>query len=207
VIDGDLSVGGALRLGDFAIYADETQMISASANGVGCFHGTWSFEVAATTSDRRLKSDIVPLAKSLEDRVNESDERISTWLLRELRPVSFVLNDGDGIRRFGFVAQELERVMPELVRKILASNDPSTEQTLSVIYQDLVAVLTMIVQDQDLRLSGVHTKLVRAEERITNLEARISEQARMAEDLAIRMQELEKQLRGQGEGKPGILFT
>ena len=190
VITNDLSVGGALRLGDFSLYANETQMISATSNGMGCFYGTWSFETPVATSDRRLKSDITPLAKSLQLRKEDDSEPVSAWLLRELRPVSFVLNEGDGIRRFGFIAQELERVMPELVRKIVDSDGHSTEQTLSVIYQDLVAVLTMIVQDQDVQIAEMKKASINQEERIRVLEETVIRQAGHVDALVIEIQEI-----------------
>jgi hypothetical protein len=104
-IEGDISAKGALHLGDFTLYADNTRLISAAPSGVGCFHGTWSFEVATTTSDRRLKHDITPLAKSLVNRRDQSNHTTSEWILDRLRPVSFKLNEGDGGVRFGFIAQ------------------------------------------------------------------------------------------------------
>ncbi len=72
------------------------------------FLGTWTSDVAVTTSDRRLKKDIVPLRPG-RDR---DDQQGAGWIVRELRPVSFTLR-GDswedegqvGKRRFGFIAQ------------------------------------------------------------------------------------------------------
>jgi len=64
------------------------------------------------------------------------------WLLRELRPVSFFLKRGPEAKylKFGFVAQELESVFPNLVRTT------GTDDTKAVASQDLIAVLTLALQ-------------------------------------------------------------
>merc|ERR1719213_729977 len=64
------------------------------------------------------------------------------WLLRELRPVSFHLKRGPEAKylKFGFVAQELEGIFPNLVRTV------GKEETKAVASQDLIAVLTLALQ-------------------------------------------------------------
>merc|ERR1712061_442164 len=64
------------------------------------------------------------------------------WLLRELRPVSFNLKHGPEAKylKFGFIAQELETVFPNLVRTV------GQDDTKAVATQDLVAVLTLAMQ-------------------------------------------------------------
>lgn len=64
------------------------------------------------------------------------------WLLRELRPVSFQLKRGPEAKylKFGFIAQELEAVFPNLVRTV-------GDNTKAVASQDLIAVLTLAFQN------------------------------------------------------------
>jgi hypothetical protein len=64
------------------------------------------------------------------------------WLLRELRPVSFQLKRGPEAKylKFGFIAQELETVFPNLVRT------SAKDDTKAVASQDLIAVLTLAMQ-------------------------------------------------------------
>jgi len=72
-----------------------------------------------------------------------ASERASTvgWVLRELRPVSFNFKDGPEAKysRYGFVAQELQQVLPGVVRG-------QGEEHLKVAYQDLIALLTLAAQ-------------------------------------------------------------
>ena len=49
--------------------------------------------------------------------------------------------------------------MPELVRAITGSDDPKEEATLSVIYQDLIAILTVVIQEQNVRLRAQDDKI------------------------------------------------
>merc|ERR1711920_322088 len=89
------------------------------------------------------------------------------WLLRELRPVSFYLKRGPEAKylKFGFIAQELETVFPNLVRTV------GDDETKAVATQDLVAVLTLALQALQKELE-THRKLL--------------------EDQSIRMERLER---------------
>jgi len=129
--------------------------------GQGILHGSWIADQSISTSDRRLKKAITPLYKTLASRMvaqvksatpiaNAMEQRSQaiTWVLRELRPVSFSFRDGMDSKsmnpRFGFVAQEVERVLPELVH--------DNGQTKYMIYQDLIAMITLAAQDHQVRL-------------------------------------------------------
>ncbi|KAF4721998.1 hypothetical protein FOZ62_025265, partial [Perkinsus olseni] len=117
-------------------------------------------------TDRRLKRDITPLSVALEPTGEESvpdREGPASQLLRELRPVAFELESEVQAeaerRRFGFIAQDLERLLPEVVHR------SEGQDTLSVLYQDLIAILTGAVQEQQSRIREL-------EERLTDLQAR-----------------------------------
>jgi len=133
-----------------------------------------------STSDRRLKASITPLYRTLVEQgklPTGNSEFVSRseavdWVLRELRPVSFVFRDSPrGEVRFGFVAQELERALPNLVRT-------DAQDTKAMIYQDLIAVLALGVQEHHQQLEDTRQRLGRlehkaepsAEERFKQLE-------------------------------------
>merc|ERR1719287_119312 len=80
------------------------------------------------------------------------EESAVSWVLRELRPVSFrikFMSESKQLAteqlRYGFVAQEVERVAPNLVVK---SEGSGGDGKLSLIYKDLLAVLTLAFQEQ-----------------------------------------------------------
>jgi len=189
---------------NFAIYAklaagspQVSRRLSIPTSGNARVHGTWYADSTIDTSDRRLKKDIVPLGIQLQksrelvrgipdahDSLKE--ESAASWVLRELRPVSFtfkstsdgraapVLPEGqrdvsaEGRLHFGFVAQEVQRVAPNLVM-----NDEGTKiagsEPLSLIYQDLLAVLTLAVKEQQQQLSRQNTDVTQAQTEVTEL--------------------------------------
>lgn len=150
--------------------------MNSGGSYTGTLHGEWLFENPVTTSDRRLKTDIKPLYRTIA----ESDAGVSSpairsssggsakeqragvvdWVLRELRPVSFVFKKGAEAKteskenRYGFVAQELEKVLPGIVRG-------EGEGPKAVVYQDLVAVLTLSAQTLQERASKQQNRIER----------------------------------------------
>jgi len=146
---------------------------------VSVLHGIWEADATITTSDRRLKTSIEPLYRTIEARAKarwsdtetepepgdtnlRGNARSSTtaiagpkkedapigWLLRELRPVSFKLKSGPEAKylKFGFIAQELETIFPNLVRNVGGAKGGSEEGTKAIASQDLIAVLTLALQ-------------------------------------------------------------
>jgi len=175
---------------------DNQRMLSVLKQAVsgqvtGTLHGTWESDATVTTSDRRLKTSIEPLYRTMARRAQASGHAADTmgselasqqtrsqkedstvsWLLRELRPVSFHLKRGPEAKylKFGFIAQELETVFPNLVRK------NENDDTLSIANQDLIAVLTLAVQNlqkqlqEQLQASSEMHRLYKQELSDTNL--------------------------------------
>jgi hypothetical protein len=84
-------------------------------------------------------------------------------LLEALRPVSFTLTtDEDQRKRFGFIAQELEDILPNIVVTNGGYNE-TEPGTKSVLYQDLIAVLTAVVQEQQDTIFRLTDKISRLE--------------------------------------------
>jgi hypothetical protein len=90
------------------------------------------------TSDLRVKSEIKPLESSL-DRV------------KLLNGVSYI-KDGQFSRNIGLIAQEVIKVVPEVV---------STDDNgmLSVSYSNLVALLIEAIKEQDKKIEALTEKL------------------------------------------------
>ncbi len=91
------------------------------------------------TSDARQKKNVRNLNYGLDK-------------LMKLRPVSFewIKDDGSGTK-LGLIAQELQQVLPEVVRDWDWSEDGKTKipaQTLGVYYSDLIPVLIKATQEQ-----------------------------------------------------------
>lgn len=128
----------------------------------GFLHGTWLAPSSLAPSDRRLKKDIRPLGRTIKDLLGNqfhedqadssgqtpaSDAGGAMWLLRQLRPVSYSFKKGAESKhmRFGFLADELETVVPNVVRNLNFGDYPDMK---TVMYQDLIALLTAAAQGQ-----------------------------------------------------------
>jgi len=151
--------------------------LSITSSG-GTLHGVWSSDNVISASDRRLKKDIAPLGRTLaeemrhargDDEVPDAGSKAErseavAWMLRELRPVSFSFRRGPESKfaRYGFVAQEVERVLPSVVRE--------KDTYKHVLYQDLIALLTLTAQAQNARLEALEQQLAEQSQRLAQLE-------------------------------------
>lgn len=86
-----------------------------------------------TTSDERAKKNIVPLGSTLKG-------------VLELNPVTFEMKDIPGLLNSGFIAQEVEKVYPQLVRVLKDSNYEGGKKTLD--YNSFIPLLTKAIQEQ-----------------------------------------------------------
>ena len=123
-------------------------IMSFRKNGsvVGSVSTTGSGTTYNTTSDIRLKQDIEPLA--------------ATDKLMQMNPVSYAWKaDPDGPRSMGFIAQEMQEVMPEAV-----STGDDDDAMMSMDYGRITPILVSALQD-------AHRKIEDLESRIAALEA------------------------------------
>jgi len=112
-------------------------------NGSGTYLQRGSFANSTGTysavSDMRIKKDIQPISSGLNEIAN-------------LNPVSYLMEDqtGDSKRNFGFIAQDIESVLPEVV------NTPKTENDLYTLqYTSIIPVLTKAIQELTQRLEDL----------------------------------------------------
>ncbi len=112
---------------------DFIQFYDGDGTGIGSIDGDGSGGIRYnTTSDRRLKQDIVPLAGALET-------------LRRLQPREYAFKTNPGARQHGFIAQELHEVYPQLVSGE-PDGDPETDPMM-VDYGRLTPLLAAGVKD------------------------------------------------------------
>eukprot|EP00928_Gymnodinium_smaydae_P088040 TRINITY_DN7219_c0_g1_i11.p1 TRINITY_DN7219_c0_g1~~TRINITY_DN7219_c0_g1_i11.p1 ORF type:complete len:453 (+),score=100.25 TRINITY_DN7219_c0_g1_i11:224-1582(+) len=149
-----------------------TNVMSLTKDG-GEMHGTWIAENTISTSDRRLKRDIRPLRSRLAENAEEGDAPL--WVLRQMRPVSFSFREGSDMKRtrFGFVAQELETVLPDIVRDVAKTSARKTltggrdlETFKAVAYQDIIALLTSVAQSQQQAGEALGARVASLESRL-----------------------------------------
>ena len=110
---------------------------------VGSISTTSSGTTYNTTSDIRLKQDIEPL--------------VATDKLMAMNPVSYNWKaDPNGPRSMGFIAQEMQEIMPEAV-------STGEDDMMSMDYGRITPILVSALQD-------AHRKIEQLEQRLTDLE-------------------------------------
>jgi len=116
-----------------------------------------------TRSDRRYKDNIEPL-----------DHNTTTAQLMKLKPVTYDYKDGFGPegRQFGFIAQDVREVMPDLV-----TGEEAADKKLGLNYQGLIAPMIAVIQDLKLENEKLRAELKAAndnfEQRLDHLESRL----------------------------------
>lgn len=140
--------------GNEGITVDSTGLVgvgTASPTAALQVNGDIKFSgVITDTSDIRLKTDIVPLGPSLAK-------------VTALRPISFRMKDKPSHTEFGFAAQDVEKIYPELV--VTADDDM---KSLSLNYIGLIAPMTQAITELNAkadRLAAENARIKAAQRR------------------------------------------
>jgi hypothetical protein len=113
-----------------------------------------------TRSDRRLKNTILNIDSS------------ALFKFLNLRPVTFYWNQDkprDTNLQYGLIAQEVEKLFPELV-----NTGVDSMQTKSVNYQALHALSLKVIQSQQAEIEALKKKQLDMEQRLLKLEAKLN---------------------------------
>jgi Chaperone of endosialidase len=120
--------------------------------GSSTFRYTTLYATSGTinTSDRRDKTNITQIKYGLND-------------IMKLNPVSFTWKErADEGTKLGLIAQELQQVLPEVVRDYDVETDEATGKTkhveavrLGVFYSDIIPVLIKGMQEQQQQIEGL----------------------------------------------------
>jgi len=107
-----------------------------------------------TTSDKRLKKDIISLDSTLEK-------------LKKINPVSYTWKENE-IPHAGFIAQEIEKIIPEVIR--ITPSDEFEDGRYSIHYESLIAYSIKGIQEQQEIIESQEEKILSLEEKIARIE-------------------------------------
>jgi hypothetical protein len=123
------------------------------------------------TSDARMKKNVRNLGLGLD-------------AVMKLRPIVYDWKDDSGKDKIGFIAQELRKVVPNVV-----TGDESKE-TLGVLYSDMVPVLTKAIQEQQMQIEAL-----KAENRkLKTTEVELKENKAVTAQLMERVKQMEQMM-------------
>lgn len=130
------------------------------------------------TSDRRAKTNIFPLGES---KINKTD--IHSELFDRLKPVQYQTIDGDGRICYGFVAQDVVEAMRELgiredeldlVHHDRKNTEDSYIDTYSMVYTNLIAIITHELQLEKQRRSNLEIEVADLRSELESMRDNIS---------------------------------
>jgi hypothetical protein len=160
-VNGDsLSLGSAEKLTDagtneigtnshFIPLIDNSRQLGSSTNR---WLDVWAVDGSINTSDARDKKNIRDLNYGLND-------------VMKLHPIKFNWKTGDDPNdKLGLIAQELQKVIPEVVRDYEFKTDEATgknekvaSERMGVMYADLIPVLISAIQQQQKEIEELKT--------------------------------------------------
>ena len=163
---GDANVNGPN--GIMGEYTGSGSGSAVYASGRGLTTGSWQ-----TTSDARLKDNILPLTAGLETVV-------------QLKPVSYSYKKDLATKynfetqpQMGFLAQDLEQILPDMVyeAKLISvseqtrgnSTQVETMEVKTVNYSALIPVLTKAIQEQQIQIESLQQSVLSMEAEIVLL--------------------------------------
>jgi hypothetical protein len=155
------NAGGGLS---YAIYAE-----GSSANYAGYFSG--DVTVTGTFSN---PSDI-----KLKKNINEIESVLPNLMSMDIKTYEYNSNDMNlpKGKQFGLIAQDLEKIYPELVNEqiqVKPTKEGSTEKPNQITYKainyiGLIPILTKAIQEQQSKINFLEDKIKALEEKIDNL--------------------------------------
>ncbi|HEX8429341.1 tail fiber domain-containing protein [Hymenobacter sp.] len=159
-VQGLLSNGGQVGFRPlFAVKNLSTSVFEVLPNGAVNAAGTVTSNTFLVSSDQRFKEDIKPIENSL-DLIRKM--RGTTYNFK--KSTEFAERNFPQQRQYGFIAQEMEKVLPEAVAK-------QRDGYYAVNYSEVIPVLVEAMKQLDTK----QTETTQLQQQVTELKAQLAE--------------------------------
>ena len=154
--------GGSGRYGVYGDATATTDSYGLFCNGNGVYTGTWNH-----VSDRQLKKNITEYKSALEIVMQLEPK------MYEFRKDEYdFINLAAGIH-YGFVAQDLEKVLPELVGSaslpMSRDKNPQIFKFKTTNTDELIPILTRAIQEQQEMIEEQQQQIQQLQDEVSNL--------------------------------------
>jgi hypothetical protein len=157
-------------LGDVGI-GITSPTVALDVSGAGEFTSSVTASAFYYSSDKELKMDVKKINSALED-------------IKKLEGIEFKWKE-NGEKSYGLIAQDVEKIYPELVgtREVFNETTNETKTYKTVQYGNLVAPLIESVKELDEKDSDLELEIRNLEEEVMGQEKRIEELERELDEL------------------------
>ena len=147
-VNGEQGGYTVMAAAETTYYATNTVLSTLNVTGYGIFIAEGSKWAQLTVDGVRTSSDI---------RLKEDIIKVNPETARHLLPVRFRFKDDDKIH-YGFIAQDVQKIIPDAVTE-------DKNGYLSLNYQELIAPLYALVQEQEDRIERLEIRLKALEDK------------------------------------------
>jgi predicted RNase H-like nuclease (RuvC/YqgF family) len=145
--------------------------VALDVSGAGEFTSSVTASAFYYSSDKELKMDVKKINSALED-------------IKKLEGIEFKWKE-NGEKSYGLIAQDVEKIYPELVgtREVFNETTNETKTYKTVQYGNLVAPLIESVKELDEKDSDLELEIRNLEEEVMGQEKRIEELEKEMDEL------------------------
>ena len=150
------ALGNATAIG-YQTIVNASNKVRLGNSLVTVIEGQVAFTAA---SDRRFKKDIRDINEGLD-------------FIKKLRPVSYLMKEGDNRLNWGFIAQDIESLLGTNHAVLTIGGD--SLRSLGLRYTDFVAPMVKAIQEQQKMIDSLQAQVNEKNKKITELESSKSE--------------------------------
>lgn len=160
------------------------------------WYGLYSTQACNTSSDERLKSNIIPMNSELATFLSGNGSNMFSNIFSLLNPVAFSLNIEDGTEHegrmhFGFIAQEVEKALEEngldekatsFVTHSFWTDEETGEEKdeYSLRYEEFIALNTHMIQKQQKEIDTLKSENTALRKELDELKELVNKLAKSA---------------------------
>lgn len=145
---------------DWVPVTDNTWSLGNASNR---WQDVWAVDGTINTSDATMKTNIRDMSYGLD-------------AIMQLRPVSYQWKNDQSYTKLGVIAQEIQKVLPEVVRDWDYEIDETTgaktkvaSEKLGVMYDDIIPVLIKGMQEQQEMIAGLQSTVSSLQSEVASL--------------------------------------
>ncbi len=157
--------GGSLTISGFGTILGAVSTGAFSSTGTGTFASSVTAGGVVLTSDRRFKKNIAKL-----DNIKDAVFKLIPSQYTHIKEASDKFKFDDSLH-FGFIAQEVQKVFPNIVRPV------DSQGHLGIMYTEIIPLLLEALKEEDAIVKESTAKIEALENKVAEIETKLNQSA------------------------------